>query len=166
MIFSPADILPPAILAFGDIVEPIRGIDPGRDGLSPAQVAAILPRIDDSVARTHAALEFILRYDERWRTSVFRGETEYNEAIERRIESYLVALADAAQSLVSGLDRYRAYGVYAASMETLRPLIADVRKMLTPDDQFFEGEGLDGLTARAIEEDDRGETVEFRAMGE
>ena len=39
--------------------------------------------------------------------------------------------------------------------------------MLTPDDVFFEGEGLFyDLTARRLEEDERGLTVEFGTMGE
>ena len=38
--------------------------------------------------------------------------------------------------------------------------------MLTPDDEFFEGEELDGLVAEAIVEDEAGRTAEFRVMGE
>ena len=38
--------------------------------------------------------------------------------------------------------------------------------MLTPDDEFFEGDALDELATRGIEADERGETVEFTEMGQ
>ena len=166
MIFSPADIPNAATIPYGEVVEQVRRIDLGRSKPTSAQISDLMSRIDDSVARTHAAFDFILRYDAKWKTSVFRGETEYDEAIEKRIETALGNLADSSETLVTLLDRSKVYGLHSESLETLRLRIAEIRKMLIPDDQFFEGEALDELASRAIEEDDRGETVEFRVMGE
>ena len=166
MSFSAADIPVFSANPFGEVFEQIRKSGPERGGLTADQISDLASKLDDSVARTHAFLDHVIQYDLKWRTSVFQGETEYDEAIEGRIEGGLKFWADATGRLLSELDGFRRYGVYSESIETLRPRLAEVRKMLTPDDEFFEGEELDDLAAGAISADKSGQTTEFRAMGE
>jgi hypothetical protein len=166
MIFSVADLPMPMANPLDEIVEHIRKIEPTIDHPSQPQLESLTFLVDECVARTHATLDRILEYDLKWRTSVFRGDTDYDEAIGNHIEACLQVWADATEALLSKMDALGHLGFHPASLETLRPRIAEVRSMLTPDGEFFEGDELDELTARTLGEDERGATVEFRAMGE
>jgi hypothetical protein len=166
MIFSVADIPMEMPNPLGEIVEHIPMIELANRNLSQAQIESLTLMANDSVARTHELLERILKYELEWRTSVFQGETEYDGAIGNRIEAALKWWADATEALLSKMEALGQFGFRPASLETLRPRLADVRRMLTPDGEFFEGDELDELTAEALREDERGLTVEFRVMGE
>jgi hypothetical protein len=167
MNFSAADIPILSPDSFGHIFEQIRKNGPEQGGLTPAQIEDLAAKTDDCVAMAHSLLNDILQYDVIWRTSVFQGETEYDEAIEKRIESGLRSWAEGVEHLIEALDHFRSCGApHSESMEALRPRLAEVRRMLTPDDQFFEGEELDDLVAEAIVDDEAGRTAEFRVMGE
>jgi hypothetical protein len=166
MMFSAADIRVQETDSFGDFFEQLGKIEPVANRLSPAKIEALTSKADESAALTHGFLDHILDYDVRWRTAVFRGETDYDPAIEERIETGLRAWLNLTESLLAKLQPIRSWGFQPASLETLRPRIAEVRNMLTPDDEFFEGEELDDLTEKAIAEHEAGRTVEFRVMGE
>jgi hypothetical protein len=166
MMFSAADIPVQGPDSFVDFLEQLGEIEAPADGLSPAKIEALTSKADESAALTHGFLDHILDYDVRWRTAVFRGETGYDPAIEERIEAGLRTWLNLTESLLARLEPIRSWGFRPASLETLRPRIAEVRNMLTPDDEFFEGEELDDLTEKAISEHEAGRTVEFRMMGE
>jgi hypothetical protein len=162
MSFSVADV--PSLVpdAFSGIFESV----PPSPRAPQAEIERLTLMINNSVANAHLALNQILGFDLEWRTSVFKGETEYDAAIEERIEANLKLWADATDLLLTNLDKLKSRGFCPPSLDTLRPLLREVRSMLTPDDQFFEGEALDELTEGAIEQYERGQTVEFQVMGE
>lgn len=166
MIFSVADIPVQASDPFGEIVEDLRKMERPNLKLTQAQNVEIASKVDDAVARSHSFLDYILQYDVSWRTSVFRGETEYDQKIQDRIEEGLRRWAKATEYLISNLDKLRQNWVCPESLETLRPRLDEVRSMLAPDDEFFEGEALDDLAAKAVTEHESGSTVEFLVMGE
>jgi hypothetical protein len=166
MIFSVTDIPTQVPNHLYEIVEHIGNIETTSQGLSRAQVDSLTSKTDESVASTHAFLDRVIQYDVKWRTSVFLGETEYDEAIENSIREALKSWADMTDSLLVRVGDLKALGFFPASLETLPPRVAEVRSMLTPDDEFFEGDELDDLTGRAFREDEQGLTVEFRVMGE
>ena len=166
MIFSAADIPIDLPSPFGGLFEYIQTIEPASQQVSQAQLDSLASKVDKAIAVAHSFVDMILEYDLKWRTSVFRGETEYNEAIENRIRSSLKSWADDVERLLLPISSLQEFGFNPASLGTLHPRLAEVRSMLTPDDEFFVGEEFDKLTAQALGEDERGLTVEFREMGE
>lgn len=166
MTFSAADLPVDFPNPLSDLVKALPQVEPKSRQLSAAQIDALTSKVDEAVGPIHTVLDGTLAYDRNWRTAVFRGETEYDQEIEDRIRSSLESWAQGAEAFLSALHHFKSFGIHPAVAETLRPRLAEVRAMLTPDDEFFEGEGLDELTAGALAEDERGETVEFRAMGE
>ena len=51
-----------------------------------------------------------------------------------------------------------------ADLLNLRTGLDEVASLLTPDDEFFEGEGLDRIVGEAVEEYALGETIEMNEM--
>ena len=166
MFFSVADVPVQGPDSFGDIFEQLGKIGPATSQLSPTMIERLTLKADESAALTHGFLDRILDYDARWRTAAFRGETEYDPAIEDRIEAGLRSWLNLTESLLAKLEAVRSWGFRPDSLETLRPRIAEVRNMLTPDDEFFRGEELDEMAAKAIAEHEAGQTVKFQVMGE
>jgi hypothetical protein len=151
---------------FGEIVEDLGNMETPDGPATPAEILSFVSKMDEAIARTLALLDHILEREATWRTFVFQGKAEYDVEIEKRIEEILKNLADRTETVLFKLDPLRSKGICPESMETLRNRIADVRSMLTPDDDFFEGEELDALANQAIAENDSGATVNFLVMGE
>ena len=166
MSFTVADIPAQMPDTFGPIFARIGEHDPERLVFDREHIHSLTLMADDSVARTHRLLNLILDYDVRWRTSVFQGDTEYDQAIQDRIESGLRFWADSTEALLAKIDALQHTGFRPISLDTLRPRVTEVRSMLTPDDEFFRGEELDDLARAAIDENEAGHATAFQVMGE
>lgn len=166
MSFTVADI--PALMpdTFGVVFEQMRDIEPARVALNQEKIAALTLIADESVARACQSLDEILEFDVEWKTSVFEGETEYDQAIQDRLDVVVKIWAEGVEAFLSSLDALKPMGFQLASLDTLRARLAEVRNMLTPDDEFFRGEELDEMARAAIDEDEAGRTVAFEVMGE
>ncbi len=152
--------------AFGEAIRSFRDLDMRSLPSTAAETASIRLFVEEAVANGSSLFDAFLRFDVNWRTAVFRGEIPYDEATESLIADNIRKWVENGEAFLSVVDQLEAGGMVLPDVEPFRSRVAEGRGMLTPDDEFFEGEGLDELTARAIDEDDRGLTVEFKAMGE
>jgi hypothetical protein len=166
MIHSIADFPVQPANPLGEIVEDLRKLDPMNRPATQAEILSLVSKIDDFVSRSLAILDHLLECEASWRTFVFQGKTEYDVEIEKHVEESLKDWADRADGFLSSFDTLVSGGISAESVETFRSRVAEVRGMLTPDDEFFEGEELDDLAAQAITEHESGATVDFLVMGE
>lgn len=166
MSFAAADIPAQMPDTFIGVFEQIRDLERHGGGFSPEQLAALMSGADRAVAMSLQALDEILDYDLEWRTSVFEGRTEFDQAIQDRLEAYLGLWVESLEAPLSILEGLKPMGFDPPGLETLRARLAEVRSMLTPDEEFFRGEKLDELAKAAVDEDEAGHTVPFEVMGE
>jgi hypothetical protein len=166
MSFTVADI--PTLMpdTFDVVFERMRHIEPARAALSQEQIAALKLSADEAAAQACQILDGLLDFEVEWKTSVFEGETEYDQAIQDRLDVVVKIWAEGVEAFLSSLDRLKPMGLHLAGLDALRSQLAEVRSMLTPDDEFFRGEELDEMARAAIEEDEAGRTVAFEVMGE
>jgi hypothetical protein len=166
MMISPAD---PSIRmgkAFGESVRPLSLASLLGRPATAAEIGSLVLTIDEAVGVGNMAFDAYIRFDLNWRTAMSGGKVEYDESTDNLIRDGLRTWALDAARLVSVVDSLAGFEVATVPLETLRGRIVEVRDMLTPDDQFFEGEALDRLAGEALAADERGETVPFEVMGE
>jgi hypothetical protein len=164
MTISPASPSTGMGLAFAEVVRSFRGLEGSNRPMSSPDFALLRLFAEEAIAIGVSAFDATLRFDASWRTSVFRGEIPYDAAIESLIGDNIRMWVENGESLLESFDRPTLQRVDLPDFEPIRSRVAAGRAMITPDDEFFEGEGLDELTAQAIDEDERGLTVEFGTM--
>lgn len=108
----------------------------------------------DLVAKANYLLGRILDLDSSFREHVFRKSFDYSPEVESRLEDVLKQWLD----LAIHVDPSGQLSEAGQAVEELRSNIQDVRDMLTPDDEFFQGEGLASLRDDAIRAHRAGET--------
>ncbi len=106
-------------------------------------------------------LRLIQTIDARWHKAIFDESISYRESDREELINFYQSWHTVTGKILAKLG---SSGL--TDTDILQSGYAEVGGLLTPDDQFFEGEELDELVQDAIGSLDRGETVEMREMGD
>jgi hypothetical protein len=104
----------------------------------------------------------ICRLDENWRLGIFKGNIPYDASFDGKIRS----LVDRFYRTTISIERdvlpafETQFGAVEHAVE-FRSVCKDILGMMSADDEFFKDDALLTLRDRAIEDDERGSTVEY-----
>ncbi len=113
-----------------------------------------------------SCLRLIQTIDARWHKAIFEESIPYRESDREELSNLYQSWYTVTGNMLAKLGRLEEACLDLTDTVILQSGYAEVGGLLTPDDQFFEGEELDGLVQDAIMSLDRGETVEMREMGD
>jgi len=108
----------------------------------------------------------ISRVDEQWHERLFRGELCHNPDMDRDIHDLYRAWAVPSEACVAQIEHFEAGGFTVEGAKEFRECVAEVRGVLLPDAHFFTAQALHNLRDAAIDDHQRGETVELRSLSD
>jgi hypothetical protein len=119
---------------------------------------------EELLAHANAIFDAVSSWDTLWHHKVFAEAIPYDAGDDQRIVELYTLWLQPADYLLGEIDRFERAGCAVAAAAEFRRNCAEVRGILTPDDEFF-GAELIPLQEEARAAHRRGETEEFDDLG-
>lgn len=103
----------------------------------------------------------ILRLDEALRGSAFEGKIEFTEEMDAALHELIKLWTFPCASVLGRVMYFEGRGHHVDNAGEFRDACRQATSILTPDEQFFTGDRLEGLRDAALAEHRRGECAEM-----